>query len=247
VIEPMPRIEAVGFDFDHTLGLDHGLEAQAFVALAAELGTTISFSEEPWRTTITHLLARFRGGEMSTEAAVAAFCAALGRDADPAYATRWREICLELVPAHVTPVDGARDLVAALRERGVPIAILTNGWSPLQEHKIARALGDFPEPILVSERLGVAKPDPAAFAQLVAALGVAAGAVAYVGDNPSTDVRGAQDAGLVDIWFDWEGVSYPAAAPPARYVVSRLVDVNALVPGREAETENSSSVTGWGR
>ena len=29
---------AIGFDFDHTLGVDHGLELRALYAYAAELG-----------------------------------------------------------------------------------------------------------------------------------------------------------------------------------------------------------------
>jgi putative hydrolase of the HAD superfamily len=108
----------------------------------------------------------------------------------------------------------------------------------LQEKKIAQALGDFPEPILISEVLGVSKPDAAAFAKLVDALRVPSHAIAYVGDNPKTDVAGAQGAGLTGVWFDWEGISYPTDTPPAQIVIHALADVSALVPGRAAETEN---------
>jgi FMN phosphatase YigB (HAD superfamily) len=243
---PRPRepiapvaLEAIGFDFDHTLGLDHGLEATAFAELAADLGRPIALTEPPWSTTIPELLARFRGGELSVEDAVALFVQSLGVDGDPVdRAQQWREHCYALVPKHVRPVDGAREVLAALRAAGVPLAILTNGWSPLQEKKIAQALGDFPEPILVSEVLGVAKPDAAAFAKLADVLCVAVGAIAYVGDNPKTDVAGAQGAGLVGVWFDWEGISYPGDTPPAQIVIHALAEVAGLVPGRTAETEN---------
>jgi len=234
-----PALAAIGFDFDHTLGLDHGLEATAFAELAADLGRPIALTDAPWSTTVPDLLARFRGGELSIEDAVALFLTAIGDDGDPVdRAQQWREHCYALVPKHVTVVDGAIAMLAALRAAGVPIAILTNGWSPLQEKKIAAALGDFPEPILVSEVLGVSKPDAAAFAQLVEALRVPAHAIAYVGDNPKTDVAGAQGAGLISVWFDWEGMSYPAGAQPAHLVIHALAEVLALVPGREAETEN---------
>jgi len=232
-------IVAIGFDFDHTLGLDHGLEATAFAELAADLGKPISLADAPWSSIVPALLARFRGGELSVEDAVALFTRELGDDGDPVdRAQQWREHCYALVPKHVTPVDGARAVLDALRAAGVPIAILTNGWSPLQEKKIAQALGDFPEPILISEVLGVSKPDAAAFAKLVDALRVPSHAIAYVGDNPKTDVAGAQGAGLTGVWFDWEGISYPTDTPPAQIVIHALADVSALVPGRAAETEN---------
>jgi putative hydrolase of the HAD superfamily len=232
-------IAAFGFDFDHTLGLDHGLEATAFAELAADLGTPIVLSEPPWSTTIPALLARFRGGELSVEDTVALFLQDLGHEGDPVdRAEQWREHCYALVPKHVTPVAGAREALDALRARGIPLAILTNGWSPLQEKKIAQALGDVPEPILVSEVLGVSKPDAAAFAKLVDVLEVPPHAIAYVGDNPKTDVAGAQGAGLIGVWFDWEGLSYPSDAPPAQVVVHSLAEVTALVPGRTAGVEN---------
>jgi putative hydrolase of the HAD superfamily len=234
-----PDIVAIGFDFDHTLGLDHGLEATAFAELAAEFGRPIALSEPPWSTTVPALLARFRGGELSCEEAVALFLRELGvADDGIDYAQHWREHCYALVPRHVTPVAGASELLAVLRARGIPIAILTNGWSPLQEKKIAQALGDFPEPILVSDTLGVSKPDAAAFAHLVAALRVPAHAIAFVGDNPKTDVSGAQGAGLTAVWFDWEGISYPADTPPAQVVVHGLAELESLVPGRAAGSEN---------
>jgi len=237
--EPALQIEAFGFDFDHTLGLDHGLEATAFAELAADLGKPISLADAPWSATIPTLLARFRGGELSIEDAVALFLRELGDTGDPVdRAQQWRDHCYALVPKHVTPVDGARELLAAIRAAGVPLAILTNGWSPLQEKKIAQALGDFPEPILVSEVLGVSKPDAAAFAKLVDVLHVPPHAIAFVGDNPTTDVAGAQGAGLTDVWFDWEGISYPSDAPRPQLVVHALAELVSLVPGRAAETEN---------
>ncbi|MGB8266113.1 MAG: HAD family hydrolase [Candidatus Velthaea sp.] len=235
----MRRIQGVGFDFDHTLGLDRGLEAEGFTRLAAELGTPISFAREPWTSTIAGLLARFRGGELSSTEMVAQFCAALERRADPCdRAPRWREICCGLVDAHVIAVPGACEALAELRARGVPIAILTNGWSPLQERKIARALGAFPEPVLVSETLGLAKPAAGAFVKLADALGVARERVAYVGDNPLIDAAAAQAAGLIGVWFDGEGIAAPAGAPPADYVIRRLAELATLVPGRAAATEN---------
>jgi putative hydrolase of the HAD superfamily len=149
------------------------------------------------------------------------------RGADP---RRWREICYGLVDELVHPIDGARELIGTLRARGVPLAILTNGWSPLQQKKIARALGpDAVERILVSDEIGAVKPDPAAFAALLQALGVSAEQAWYVGDNPRGDVGGALAAGLRAAWFDWEGQPYPTDVPPPTLRVHALRELETLV------------------
>jgi len=218
---------AIGFDFDHTLGVDNGLERTALAIFAGELGAPLDPHDESWRLRIEALLAAFRAGEISLEQMVARFGEALGvPGADP---DRWRAICYGLVEPLVRPVDGARETLAALRERGVPLAILTNGWSPLQQMKIARALGDAIETILVSDALGAVKPAGAPFAALVAALGVPAERVWYVGDNPRGDVGGALAAGLRAVWFDWEGEQYPPDLPRPTLRIGALRELEVLV------------------
>jgi hypothetical protein len=56
---------------------------------------------------------------------------------------RWRELCYALVDELVTPIDGAREtLAAAARTRGVPTGRSSpTAGAPLQQKKIARALG----------------------------------------------------------------------------------------------------------
>ena len=130
----------------------------------------------------------------------------------------------------VTPIEGARDVVAALDERRIPHAILTNGWSPLQSYKIARAI-DYRGPILVSDELGILKPDAAAFGKLVDTLRVDREHIWFVGDNPKTDILGAQNAGLRGVWFDWEAMSYPLDAPQPDYRIGHLRELLDVLRG----------------
>lgn len=228
---------AVGFDFDHTLGLDNGLETTAYYRLAAELGHSISERDGAWAVFIDALLTDFRAGATNLETAVDAFIARLGLRPQSAYALRYRDICYDLVDYLVTPIDGARDLLDALAERSIPTAILTNGWSPLQQRKIGRALG-YSGPILVSDELGIPKPDAAAFTKLIDALRVPRERVWFVGDNPLTDVAGAQQAGLRAVWFDWESLAYPAGAPRPDARIMRLTELLDLLPGPDVRAEN---------
>ena len=216
---------AFGFDFDHTLGVDNGLERTAFADYAAALGAPYE-AHGAVAADVDALLARFRAGALTLEDMVGRFGALVGAHVD---ADRWRAICYALVDRLVRPVDGAIETLAALRARGIPLAVLTNGWSPLQQRKIARALGDGAiSPILVSDEVGAVKPDAAAFAPLVDALGVPRERVWYVGDNPRGDVGGALAAGLRAVWFDWEGLTYPPDVPPPTLRIGALRELEAL-------------------
>ena len=217
----------IGFDFDHTLGIDHGLELRALYAYAAELGRPLDERDADVHAALAKLLADFRAGLLTLDSLVLVVAEMLGAQGDP---DRWRELCYGLVDELVVPVDGAREMLARLRERGIPTAILTNGWTPLQQKKIARALGDAADglTVLVSDALGAVKPSAAAFDALVDALGVAREHTWYVGDSPPADVAGALAAGLRAIWFDWEGVSYPQNFPPPTLRIAALRELETL-------------------
>lgn len=226
---------AVGFDFDHTLGIDHGLERHAYERLAAELGVAPALEDSQRKAALEELLARFRANELSLEAAVEAFVTGIievARGHAPRPATeRYREICYQLVDELVQPMAGAAELLGELAQRGVRTAILTNGWSPLQQLKIARALGAYGGAVLVSDQIGTAKPAGVAFARLADALQCARGSIWYVGDNPLVDVAGAHAAGMRAAWFDWEGLGYPAELAPPDARIHNLLDFLAVVRG----------------
>ena len=204
------RATALGFDFDHTLGLDHKLER----AIGLEMAGASAERE------IDLALAAFRYGVLPIDEALRA----AGIDPE-----RFRERVLKHAPDFVTPLPGARELLSDLRRNGVRVAVLSNGWSPLQEMK-AKLVG-FDGPVLVSETMGVRKPHVEAFRRMEAALGTAARHIAYVGDDPISDVLGAVCAGMQGIWFDAEGRSYPQDMVPASARVSALAEVLTFVQG----------------
>lgn len=222
---------AIGFDFDHTLGTDNGLERKALYSYARELGREIDAADAARRTQIEDLLNGFRAGTTPMDAMIATFTASLGLDRTQAHTARWQHICYALVDELVQPLTGACALLTALHARHVPIAILTNGWSPLQQKKIARALGDAARdvPILVSDEIHAVKPDRAAFDALVGVLAVPRDRVWYVGDNARGDVGGALAAGLRAVWFDAENQSYPQDLPPPTLRITALRELEALV------------------
>ncbi|MFG2329220.1 HAD family hydrolase [Streptomyces sp. NPDC048604] len=101
-------------------------------------------------------------------------------------------------------------------------AVLSNASSRVQEPKL-RALGvrDRFEAVLCCVELGVAKPAPEAFHAACAALGLPPAEVAYVGDHPDIDARGADEAGLAGIWLDRSEVG-------GRPELTRITDLHQL-------------------
>jgi putative hydrolase of the HAD superfamily len=96
----------------------------------------------------------------------------------------------------------ALDLLAAEYRH----AVLSNSAFAQQDRKL-RALGvrDRFEVLLCAAELGVSKPEAAAFHAACEALDLAPDEVAYVGNEPDIDARGAADAGLFGIWLDRRG------------------------------------------
>ncbi|MBC5815963.1 MAG: HAD family hydrolase [Candidatus Eremiobacteraeota bacterium] len=229
----MPVQLAIGFDFDHTLGIDNKLERVAFLRLLEQLifagGKAIGTLDEE-TAHIDDLLAQQRSGAFPIDEAVERFCKPRlpHTDVHP-YIQAYKKFALESVDYFVVPLPGVRALLQELRRSGVRTAILTNGWSPLQERKAARV--GFEGPVVVSERVGVQKPEKTAFAALVAALGVPLSDAWYVGDNPATDVAGSIAAGLRGIWLDAELVTYPSDLPKPNVVIHSLNELVDLLPG----------------
>jgi putative hydrolase of the HAD superfamily len=100
----------------------------------------------------------------SALAAVGVHDDALARAMSDAYVNAQRR-------GHPT-IDGAGDAVRSLRGR-CPLALLTNGPSDVQRHKLASTgLGDCFDIVVISGELGIGKPDPRAFLHASEAIGL---------------------------------------------------------------------------
>ena len=89
--------------------------------------------------------------------------------------------------------EGAREVLAWCRARGLMIATLSNCAS-FDAIDVAALLGPF-DAVVDSWRFGVCKPERAAFAVVEGALEAGPGELVHVGDDPEADVAGASAAG----------------------------------------------------
>ncbi|MFE9612509.1 HAD family hydrolase [Streptomyces sp. NPDC006012] len=109
-------------------------------------------------------------------------------------------------------------------------AVLSNSSLRVQDPKL-RALGvrDRFEAVLCAAELGVSKPAGAAFLAACAALELPPHEVAYVGDHPEIDGRGAAEAGLLSVWIDRVGEPAGDTAVAAARRISSLAELPPIL------------------
>lgn len=94
-----------------------------------------------------------------------------------------------------------REALSELQRAGWKIAIVSNGTTSQQQLKVRVAgLEPLIDACVVSESIGVSKPDPAIFRYAARACGVEPANGWMMGDNPEVDIRGGSDVGLNTVW-----------------------------------------------
>ncbi|GGB32198.1 hypothetical protein GCM10011492_23600 [Flexivirga endophytica] len=141
---------------------------------------------------------------------IAATLVALGRPIDEV-AARAPELYVAqeaLALAH-PPRPLHVELPAAVSALPLPVVLTSNtGMLPGELMRKLLALAGFGAvPGVFSNELGVAKPHPRMFRAACDVLGIPAGDVLHVGDNPDADVAGAEAAGMTAALVQPDGIS----------------------------------------
>jgi putative hydrolase of the HAD superfamily len=135
-------------------------------------------------------------------------------------------------PAFASPSPAAAETVKALYDAGMKTGIVSNGNVRVQQAKID-AIGLRPalDTVVISEDVGLRKPDPAIFALGVKNLGLSPEATLFVGDNPEVDIIGAAAAELQTAWFR-NGATWPDRLLPRADVDIDRLDEILHYPGK---------------
>ncbi len=109
-------------------------------------------------------------------------------------------------------IDGAEALISRLSGQH-RLAIITNGLSAVQRPRFAASsIGHMFDPVIISDELDVAKPDPAIFDVAFERMGgPSKEEVLLVGDSLSSDMRGGVDYGVDTCWYNPRGTPKPSA------------------------------------
>lgn len=211
-------VDIVFFDLDDTL-LDHrSAERAALADLAAETPELASLPpghvENAYHAVNMDVWKAYGAGRIDKATAKAIRFERLFQELGIASAYAARMIgdrYLALYQRHWSYRPGAREAFLRAADR-LPVGIITNGFVEIQRAKLQQ----FPEldkrsvEVVVSEEVGLMKPDPALFAWVERRVGVPSGRILYVGDSLHSDIRGGRVAGWEVAWIDGD----PAFAPP---------------------------------
>lgn len=97
---------------------------------------------------------------------------------------------------------GTRDTLAALKQRGLKLGILSNTFvhgSTLDRHLDQEGLLEFFDRRIYSYQYSFRKPDPRIFQEAAQQIGTAAKHILFVGDRMDKDVRSARNAGMIPV------------------------------------------------
>ncbi len=128
-----------------------------------------------------------------------------------------------------TPLPGAVSLLNAIR-CNAKIGIITNGFSALQQVRLERTgLRDYFDLLVISEEVGVAKPNKKIFDYALEQAGNPdRSRVLMVGDTAESDILGGINAGLATCWLNAHHREQPEGIAPT-WTVSSLHELEQLL------------------
>ncbi len=222
-----PPVHGVLFDLDNTLAARDEAFA-AWLGWFARERLGLDPADPETEATVARLLARDAGGHNPKlgffQALKADFPALAGEPADLLADLRRR------LPDHLPPLEaGTVGLLAALDRAGVPWGVVTNG-AETQYLKLRRlGLEGRGRCVVVSEVVGVHKPDSAIFRLAAGHLGVEPARILFVGDHPRKDVVGAAGVGMATAWLR-RGRAWPVdlAETPPTHEIDALAELHGV-------------------
>lgn len=106
-------------------------------------------------------------------------------------------------------IDGAHEALARIAEK-YDTGIITNGFSETQKAKFDFfSLHDIVRFLVVSEDIGVMKPNPGIFEYATKLAGCKKNEILYVGDSFNSDIEGGADFGWRTAWFTHDTNGHP--------------------------------------
>ena len=126
-------------------------------------------------------------------------------------------------------LPGAEELCRVL-SRDHRLYLLTNAVASVQKTRFANSsLAPYFQGAFISEEVGVGKPDPAYFDYVFHAVpGLARDNALVIGDSLTSDIQGANNAGLPCCWFNPKGQPWPQSLR-IDYEIRALEELYAIV------------------
>ena len=145
-----------------------------------------------------------------------------------ALAEQLSEDFLNMTTARFSLLEGAEELVRYLAAK-YPLTVVTNGFVEVQYEKFDKSgLRDCFAHIVLSEEVGCQKPNPRIFEEALRMNNLSADDVVMIGDSWNSDIQGAINAGIDQIWIRKSKDPLPEGQS-ATYLVQSLSEVMEIL------------------
>ena len=127
------------------------------------------------------------------------------------------------------PLPGAVELLNKLKPHA-RLGIITNGFARLQTVRLEHTgLKDMFEWLVISELVGIAKPNKAIFEHTFELMGNPnKSQILMVGDTASSDILGGNNVGIDTCWLQHPGEQLPEGITPT-YTITKLEQLQAIL------------------
>jgi HAD superfamily hydrolase (TIGR01509 family) len=158
---------------------------------------------------------------------------------DPSKASMVNDVYMDSYSQVCPPVPHAVQCVRTLAA-SVPLGVVSNGFVDIQYRKLeALGIRHLFSCIVLSDELGIRKPDVRIFQEAIRLIGLEPKECLYVGDSYTYDIVGAAAAGMRTCWFRrLEGAAaeegHPSDGPVPGIIIEsldELADAIGLEPG----------------
>ena len=223
----MKKYDAILIDADDTLFEFDQAERSALHKLLLEMGLDNDQALSTYHACNDACWRALERGEMDQAELkykrFADFLAVLNRTED---AVSVGDRYIQLLACEGGLLPGALETVQTIAAQR-PIAIVTNGITRIQNGRMAvSGLNDYVSALIISEEVGVAKPNPRMIEAALHALGgVAPQRALMVGDSLTSDIECALRAGVDACWLNAKG----AQAPQGKPIAYEIRDIRELV------------------
>ena len=146
---------------------------------------------------------------------------------DPQLAEEFSRNALGLIPTKDKLIDGAIELLEYLRPK-YSMYILSNGFKELQSHKMRTAgIDRYFDGLILSEDIGVNKPNRELYDYALQKSGSTVEESIMIGDMFDTDIAGAANIGMDQIYFNPKGKKGHPFAPT--HEVTHLLQIKDIL------------------
>ena len=125
---------------------------------------------------------------------------------------------------HVMP--GALELLQYLHKKGYQLNVISNGFKGVQECKLeAQGMNRYITHVVLSEDCGITKPRRGIYDYAMKLCCAKPDETVMIGDDPTTDITGAHNAGWHTIYLNTRNI----ACPLAEHTVNSLLEIKELL------------------